>query len=103
MTSWHAVDIRQDVADGVLQGVRVVGYELVFLRVAGDWRAYADECPHVGCQLSQDGEVVEGVLICNCHGAEFDAASGGLLEGPAESPLEPYPVRLVEGRLEVEV
>jgi nitrite reductase/ring-hydroxylating ferredoxin subunit len=103
MTSWHAVDIRLDVAEGVLQGARVVGYELVFLRVGGNWRAYADECPHVGCQLSQDGELVEGVLICNCHGAEFDAASGDLLEGPAESPLEPYPVRLVEGRLEVEV
>jgi nitrite reductase/ring-hydroxylating ferredoxin subunit len=103
MTSWHAVDIRQDVADGELQGARVVGYDLVFLRVAGTWRAYADECPHVGCQLSQDGELVEGVLICNCHGAEFDAASGDLLEGPAESPLEPYRVRVVEERLEVEV
>ena len=101
MTRWHAVEVRTDVADGVLQGARVAGYDLVFLCVAGSWRAYADECPHVGCQLSQDGELVDGVLICNCHGAEFDAASGGLLEGPAESPLEPYPVRVVEGRIEV--
>jgi nitrite reductase/ring-hydroxylating ferredoxin subunit len=103
MTSWRRVDIRLDAGDSELQGARVVGYDLVFLRVDGSWRAFGDECPHVGCQLSQDGELVDGVLICNCHGAEFDAASGELLEGPAETPLEAYPVRVVEGRLEVEL
>jgi nitrite reductase/ring-hydroxylating ferredoxin subunit len=103
MTSWRPVEIRLDAAEGELQGTRVAGYELVFLRVADGWRAYEDECPHVGCQLSQDGELVDGVLICNCHGAEFDAASGDLLEGPAETPLEAHPVRMSEGRLEVEI
>jgi nitrite reductase/ring-hydroxylating ferredoxin subunit len=103
MTSWHPVEIREDAAESALQGFRIAGYDLVFLRAGGAWRAFEDECPHVGCQLSQDGELIDGVLICNCHGAEFDATSGDLLEGPAETPLETHAVRVVEGRLEVEV
>ncbi|HEY1479389.1 MAG TPA: Rieske (2Fe-2S) protein [Gaiellales bacterium] len=103
MTSWHPVELRPDAPDGALQGVRVAGYDLVFLHVDGELRAYEDECPHVGCRLSEDGELVDGVLICNCHGAEFEAATGALLEGPAETPLEIHAVRIVEGRVEVEI
>jgi nitrite reductase/ring-hydroxylating ferredoxin subunit len=44
---------------------------------------------------------VDGVLICNCHGAEFALETGAVIEGPADGPLETYAVRVVEGAVEV--
>ena len=81
----------------------LAGFPLVLVHSAGRWFALDDECTHTGCALSEDGELVDGVLICNCHGAEFEAATGALLEGPAETPLEIHAVRIVEGRVEVEI
>jgi nitrite reductase/ring-hydroxylating ferredoxin subunit len=68
----------------------------------GSWHALADECTHSGCALSEDGELIDGVLICNCHGAEFALESGAVIEGPADGPLETYAVRRVsEGVVQV--
>ena len=69
----------------------------------GAWHALSDECTHAGCLLSEDGELLDGVLICNCHGSEFVPASGELVMGPADAPLETFAVRVVEGRVEVEL
>ncbi len=63
-----------------LHGERVAGVDLVLVRVAGAWLALSDECTHAGCLLSEDGELLDGVLICNCHGSEFAPASGELLD-----------------------
>ncbi|MDX6567720.1 MAG: hypothetical protein QOH15_298 [Gaiellales bacterium] len=101
MSDWHAVSVPEGAAEGVLVPARIAGYSVVLVRAGGVWHALADECTHTGCPLSEDGELVDGVLICNCHGAEFELATGAVIEGPAEGPLETYPVRVVEGLVEV--
>ena len=65
------------------------------------WFVFRDECTHAACAFSQDGEVMDTTLICNCHGAEFDLLTGAVLQGPAEEPLKVFPVQVVENRLEV--
>jgi nitrite reductase/ring-hydroxylating ferredoxin subunit len=103
MSAWHVVDVPDPAAEGQLHAARVAGYSVVLVRAEGAWHALSDECTHTGCPLSEDGELVDGVLVCNCHGAEFALATGAVIEGPADAPLETYPVRVVEGRVEIEV
>ena len=103
MRAWHAVSVPEDAGEGALVGARVAGYSVLLVRAAGAWHALADECTHTGCPFSEDGELVDGVLVCNCHGAEFELATGAVIEGPAEGPLDTYPVRVVEGIVEVAI
>jgi nitrite reductase/ring-hydroxylating ferredoxin subunit len=103
MSPWHAVPVPDDAGEGALVPARVAGYSVVLVRAADAWHALADECTHTGCTISEDGELVDGVLVCNCHGAEFELATGAVLEGPAEAPLDTYAVRVVEGLVEVEI
>ena len=42
-------------------------------------------------------------MRCACHGALFDLATGEALEGPAVEPVGVYPVRIVDGRVEVQL
>lgn len=71
--------------------------------LVGGWSAVDDRCTHAGCPFSTDGEVVAGVVICGCHGAEFDLRDGAVLRGPAERALATYPTRVAGDRLEVAI
>ncbi|GAB4297277.1 MAG: hypothetical protein Fur0034_07140 [Desulfuromonadia bacterium] len=53
-------------------------------------------CTHLGCTVS----VGEGEMVCPCHGSRFDR-EGGVLSGPAASPLGRLPVVVGEGIVEV--
>jgi nitrite reductase/ring-hydroxylating ferredoxin subunit len=66
------------------------------------WYAVADECTHAGCAFSQDATLEDGVIVCNCHGSEFDLRTGGVLRGPAEYAVRTFAVRVVDDQLEVE-
>ena len=47
-------------------------------------RAFSTSCTHAGCRI---GKGTETVLQCNCHGSQFEAATGKPLRGPAIKPL----------------
>ena len=51
---------------------------------AGTFLAYTAICTHQGCIVSFDGS---GSFSCPCHGAMFDATTGNVTRGPAQSPL----------------
>jgi 3-phenylpropionate/trans-cinnamate dioxygenase ferredoxin subunit len=55
--------------------------------------AVRDECPHSAFPLSH-GTLIPGArLECGWHGARFDCATGGVIEGPADEPLVKFDVR----------
>jgi nitrite reductase/ring-hydroxylating ferredoxin subunit len=67
--------------------------KLVLVRHAQGWAAAEDGCPHAGCSLAEMGELFdETVLVCNCHGSEFDLLTGQVLRDPAEAPLRMFRV-----------
>ena len=80
-----------------------VGGRAIAVAVTGD-RAYAfdDACTHAQCSLS-GGEVEDGAVICPCHFAAFDIATGAVRTGPAQTALRCYRTQLVDGTLTVEV
>lgn len=74
-------------------GTVVVKSKLVVTQPAkGDYKAFSAVCAHAGCTIQE----VKENIHCLCHGSEFDLATGDVLKGPADEPLEPFDVT-VEG------
>ncbi|WP_432588780.1 Rieske (2Fe-2S) protein [Streptomyces sp. HD1123-B1] len=62
----------------------------------GAYTAFSAVCTHAGCVV----DAVEGNKIsCSCHGSEFDARTGKVLQGPATQPLPSVPVKAKGGKL----
>ncbi len=74
--------------EGTILPAECDGVELALIRHARGWTVTDRYCPHARCSLVRDGEVVDGVvLVCNCHGSEFDLLTGEVLLDPADRPL----------------
>jgi thiosulfate dehydrogenase (quinone) large subunit len=57
--------------------------DIVVRHADGSLAAFSAVCTHAGCQV----EYASGMLVCPCHGSEFDAATGAVIQGPAVTPL----------------
>jgi len=101
MAEWAAVGSAAG-EDGEVRETRVQGVYVALIRSGGEWFALDDECTHEECPLS-DGELRGHTIICNCHGSEFDVRTGEVLAGPATESVRTYPIRVVDGQLEVQV
>jgi nitrite reductase/ring-hydroxylating ferredoxin subunit len=80
----------------------VGGRRIAVGRVGDRYFALDDTCPHAGCSLAQ-GELDGDVLMCVCHGSEFDVATGQVLGGPANGPVTTYQISVEGDDLWVEV
>jgi cytochrome P450/nitrite reductase/ring-hydroxylating ferredoxin subunit len=100
MTEWLAVGSDEAVADGTLRRVEVDGRAVCLGRVDGGWAAFDDICTHAECSLA-GGELDGAVVVCPCHGSEFDVRTGDVLSPPALDPLPIYEARTEGGMLEV--
>jgi thiosulfate dehydrogenase [quinone] large subunit len=64
--------------------------------------AYSRVCTHEGCLVGYDPG--SRILVCPCHGAEFDPAHGAkVIAGPAPVPLPSIPVAIDHASGEVVV
>jgi Rieske Fe-S protein len=66
--------------------------------VAGQFKAFAAVCPHVGCLLDK---VANGTINCPCHGSTFRISDGGVVTGPATRPLTPVRVTVANGMITI--
>ena len=72
----------------------------LFRFAKNDVAAYSRICTHAGCLVGYDSG--SKLLVCPCHGAEFDPAQGAQpVAGPAPTPLEPVHVVVDRSRGEV--
>ena len=80
--------------------VEIEGLPIVIFNIAGQFYAIADVCSH------DDGPVGEGDLegyciVCPRHGAEFDVRTGKVISMPAVVDIPAYPVRAVDGVIQI--
>ncbi len=97
---WHDVGLAGDVPLGGLHGTVVAGRPVCVGRLDDGWVAFDDTCTHEECPLS-DGELDGAVVVCPCHGSEFDVRTGDVLTPPALDPLPIFEARQVDERLHV--
>ena len=97
---WVRAAARSDLAEGEVIGVEVAGHSIALYDADGNVFATDNICTHAYACLSDgwlDGEVIE----CPLHAARFDIRSGKVLDPPATEDLKTYPVRIVDGEIQV--
>lgn len=88
-------------AEGAMTVADVDGSAVALATVEGRVYAFDDLCTHQRCSLS-DGDLDGATVVCPCHFGQFDLASGSVLEGPPLTPVRTWPVRVVDGVVEVD-
>ncbi|GAA4923627.1 nitrite reductase/ring-hydroxylating ferredoxin subunit [Actinomycetospora succinea] len=65
---------------------------------AGQFKGFDASCPHQGTTVDPPEN---GVITCPNHFSQFDAATGALRKGPADTGLTEVPVTVVDGTVQV--
>lgn len=66
---------------------------IVIQQKAGEFVAFDAVCPHEGCTVAYQPSAK--IIACPCHGSEFNAHTGAVLQGPAPTGL--ISIRITEG------
>ncbi|OGO75456.1 MAG: biphenyl 2,3-dioxygenase [Chloroflexi bacterium RIFOXYD12_FULL_57_15] len=80
--------------------VEVADRPLVIFNIAGQFFAIGDVCTHDDGPLG-DGDIEGFNVVCPRHGGEFDVRTGKVMQMPAVVDIPAYPVRVVEGMIQV--
>ena len=92
---FEALAVLGELAEGsVLQCVRASGEAICLIRHQGRVSAVSDICTHQHFSLSHGDVLGDGSLQCAWHGARFDCLTGEVRQGPAESPLPVFAVKI---------
>lgn len=71
---------------------------IVLHPAAGQYVAFDAVCPHAGCTVGYSPAA--DLLVCPCHGSEFNAATGAVEAGPSPTGLRSIPIaRGADGQL----
>ena len=90
--AWYEAGSTGDAPVGALRRVEVAERAVCLARTDEGWIAFDDTCTHEECSLAE-GELDGTVVICPCHGSEFDVRTGDVLTPPALDPLPIYEAR----------
>lgn len=99
---WTATIRAEEVAPGTAHVVEAGGRRIAVCNTGEGYYAIDDLCTHDGGPLDQgrlDGREIE----CPRHGARFDVTTGRALCLPAVRPVRTYPVRIVDGVVEIDL
>jgi 3-phenylpropionate/trans-cinnamate dioxygenase ferredoxin subunit len=103
VSGFVAVARVEDVARGDVKVVQAGDRSVCLGHCAdGSWGAIDNVCTHDGGVLGE-GELEDCLVECPRHGARFDLLTGEVRALPAVFPVNAYPVRVVDGRVEVDV
>ena len=95
-----AIGSADELENGERLFVEIDEEPIVVFNIAGQYYAVGDVCSHDDGPVG-DGELEGFEVICPRHGARFDVRSGKVLSLPAIVDIPVYPVRVVDGQLEI--
>lgn len=99
---WHDVSAAADIAPGGFEVVDIEDTVIAVFNLEGEFFAIEDVCTHDGEELT-GGPVIDDVIVCPRHGARFCIRTGEVLAPPAYEDVPAFPVRVVDGRVQVQV
>jgi len=80
--------------------VDIADKPIVIFNIAGQFFAIGDVCTHDDGPLG-DGLIEGNNVVCPRHGGEFDIRNGKAMQLPAVVDIAAYPVRVVDGNIQV--
>jgi len=80
--------------------VEAEGKSLVIFNIADQFFAIGDVCSHDDGPVG-DGDLEDYNVVCPRHGCEFDVRTGQAVQLPAVVDIPAYPVKVVEGMIQV--
>ena len=103
MTKFVSVARVEDVPAGEVRVVDADGKSLALGHCEdGTWGAIDNVCTHDGGVLGE-GELDDCQVECPRHGARFELLTGVVTALPAVFPVNAYPVRVVDGEVQVDI
>ncbi len=100
MADWIDVTAAAEFPPGTFRTVLAGNVPIAVFNVDGSYYAIEDSCTHEAETLSYG--TVEGLEItCPRHFAKFSLVSGAVLAPPAYEPVATFPVRVLDGRVQV--
>lgn len=89
-----------DLPNGERMFIEIEDKPIVIFNIAGTYYAIGDVCTHDDGPLG-DGELEDCNIVCPRHGATFDVRNGKATGMPAVIDIPAYPLRVVNGVLEI--
>ena len=92
-----------EVPEGELRAYEIPAGRVAVAHLENRLFAIGDECTHEGCSLAEEGRLseTEDAVECAVDGSVFDLESGEPIVGPAVDRATVFPVRVVDGWIEV--
>ena len=81
---------------------KVDSFSIVICRFRDEYFAVENLCSHALATFDE-GRMRGYRLMCPLHGATFDIRDGSVAGAPATRPIASYPVRVVDGQVEVDL
>lgn len=99
---YYPIAPAKDIPAGERLFFEIDGQSIVLFALQDGFYATGDICTHDGGSIG-DGELEGFEVVCPRHGARFDIRDGKVLRLPAVKSIPHYPVRVVDGTIEVGV
>ncbi|MDP2587386.1 MAG: Rieske 2Fe-2S domain-containing protein, partial [bacterium] len=99
-TTFTRVATLSDLGQNKAHCLNVGGQAIVLYRINDRVFATTNTCTHAGGPLCE-GSLKSTTVTCPWHGSQFDVTSGKVVAGPATRAVKTYPVRIVDGRVEI--
>ncbi len=97
---WTDVIAEDDLVDDRPIRADAGGVPVMVVRHGGAIRALSATCNHAGGPLDE-GEIVDGCVVCPWHQSHFRLADGVARRGPAAIAQPTWATRVIDGRVEV--
>lgn len=99
---WYPAGNAADFEDEDIEQLWIGELAVAIYRANGQFYATQDVCSHEHAYLS-DGVVIDCVVECPFHQGRFDVRDGRALGAPVIIPLRTFPVKVVDGKIFVNV
>ncbi len=84
------------------RAVEVSGVSVLVCNAGGEFYAVRNQCTHQASPL-EGGRIRNCYISCPLHGARFSLKDGSTVGQLTQIPLDTYPVRVVDGQVEVAI
>ena len=101
-TRWVRVASEADFEQRNLITIEAGHEAVVVAKIGPNYFAIEDRCSHDDNPLDE-GDIIDGQIVCPRHGGRFDPATGEARRMPAVAPVRTFPVKVEDGAVFVAV